>query len=98
MSIYVGSTVQLSATFKNFAGAVADPSTIKVIYKNPSGETAESSFASSGSGGWTKTSTGVYTFDLEVTEAGKWTYAFEGSGAVDVYSSSVFRVLARPAG
>ena len=96
MAAYVGETVRLNATFANFARANADPTTIIVIYKTPSGSPGTSTYASSGVDGWTKTATGIYAYDLAVTEAGMWAYAFEGTGAVDTYRPSTFEILPRP--
>jgi hypothetical protein len=95
---YTGTTVRLSGTFKNLAGVNTAPTTVKAIYKDPTGATTEALFSSSGVGGWLNTATGIYTFDTEVNLPGQWTYAFEGTGAVDVYGPSTFEVHARPAG
>lgn len=96
--IYTGTTVRLSGTFKNLAGVNTAPTTVKVIYKDPTGAVTEASFASTGVGGWLNAATGIYTFDLEVTLPGQWTYAFEGTGAVDIYGPQTFEVKQRPVG
>lgn len=96
MTIYTGDTVRLEATFQNFSEVNTAPATVKVLYKNPSGTTTEDTFATSGAGGWLNPSTGVYSFDLEVTVAGTWIYGFEGTGPVDKYHATSFIVRARP--
>jgi hypothetical protein len=98
MMAYVGETVRLHATFTNFARSNADPTTITVIYRTPSGTPGSSTYASSGVGGWTRTAPGVYAYDLPVTESGTWVYAFEGTGTVDTYRPSTFDILPRPVG
>lgn len=98
MSYYTGMTVRLEVTFKNFADAETDPTTVKVFWRTGLGAAGTSTYVSSGTDNWTRVSAGVYTYDLAVTTPGEHTYSFEGTGTVPVYDTASFRVSQRPVG
>jgi len=98
MAYFTGMTVRLQVTFTNFAGVATDPTTVRVFWKDGSGDEDSSTYVSTGVDNWRRTSTGVYSYDLAVTEPGEHVYGFEGTGAVAVYDTESFRVRQRPAG
>lgn len=95
---YTGMTVRLQATFKDFDGTETDPTTVKVYWRDPSGEQQSATYVSNGTSGWTRSGTGVYAYDLSVLLPGPYTFGFQGTGAVAVYDSDSFEVNQRPAG
>ena len=70
----IGDRITVTGTFTNKAGALADPTTIVFKYRVRGGEAV--------TGTASKASTGVYTADVDLTEAGQWYFRFTGTGAV----------------
>lgn len=69
-----GQQVRFTGTFKNEAGALADPTTVTFRLKAPDG-TLTTPTASS-------TSTGVWTALATLTQEGTYHFRFEGAGAI----------------
>jgi len=84
----VGDRVRLTGTF-TASGSPVDPTTVTLYYQDPSGNDTIKTYAL---GQLTKVSTGVYRFDLDIDEAGKWYYRFAGTGACVTASESHFNV------
>lgn len=85
MSIEVGQRVRLTATFRNQASALANPTTVTIRVRRPSGavETLDE----------TNDSTGVYTAEVVVDAAGQWVATAIGSGnGVDTAITTRFGV------
>ncbi len=84
----VGSLVQVSATFKNSAGTLANPSVVTLVYADPTGlktTIAQSSL--------TNSSTGVWAYSVDTTaKPGRWLYRFTGTGTVQAAGDSQFIV------
>ena len=84
----VGSLVQVSATFKNQAGTLTNPSVVTLLYVDPTGvktTVAQSSL--------TNSSTGVWTYSIDTTaKPGRWLYRFTGTGSVQAAGDSQFIV------
>jgi len=85
----INSVVRLEVTFRNAANALTDPSTIELQYQDPTGNETTKTFASAE---LTKSSTGIYYFDLTVDEAGIWFYRYESSGVPKASAESTFDV------
>ena len=67
----IGDAVRVTGTFTDADGVATDPTTVTGKYKDPSGnETTDESP--------TNSATGVYYFDIEIDESGKWLYRLEG--------------------
>jgi hypothetical protein len=78
MSHYnVGDTARISASFKDVAGAAADPTTVELRIKGPDGVTTTYTYAG---GGVVKDSVGEYHHDLAFAEAGFYVYQWLSTG------------------
>lgn len=76
----IGQQIRLTATFKNAAGAAADPTGIVLKYRTPGSSSITTKTYGVDAVG--KNSTGVYYYDLTLSTAGEWWYRWEGSGAI----------------
>jgi hypothetical protein len=75
MSVYIVQTqIRVTATFRNLAGALTNPTAVTCTVKKPDGTTATATPASS--------STGVYTADITLDAPGTWYVEWQGTGAV----------------
>ncbi len=81
MAYVTGDTVQLTCTFTVDGGSPTAPDTQSLKVKDPSGN-VDASY-----GGFTKPSTGVYSKNLTLDEAGVWHYRWEGSNRSKANSS-----------
>lgn len=79
MSYPIGATAVLTGTFRDDAGAAADPTTITLEVTNPTGTVTTLTYAG---GDLTRTDTGIYTHRLDLDTPGTWHYRWEGTGAV----------------
>jgi len=82
-----GITVRLSAEFDDGAGVPADPTTITLRVRAPSGELESYSYAQ---GEIAKDAAGKYHKDVAVTEGGHWHYRWEGAGAIEAVGEGRF--------
>lgn len=84
----IGDLVQVTATFKNAAGAPTDPTTVACEVRDPAGNTTTPPTS--------KASTGVYTANVDLTaaKAGVWWYRFVGTGACQAAEEASFYVEA----
>ena len=82
-----GTPRRLDVEFRNIAGALADPTTVKIRVTTPSGVTTEYDLPPV-----VKDSTGKYHYDATITEAGKWLYRGIGTGAVEASGNHIFFV------
>lgn len=69
-----GDLVRLRAEFKNDVGTLTNPTAVVLRLRDPAGVVSTPAATAS--------STGVYTYDLSLTQEGTWIYRFEGTGAV----------------
>lgn len=72
----IGDLVALAAAFVNAAGSPADPTTVTLAIRDPTGALVDPAPTP------THGATGAYTYDLAITRAGVWRYRFAGTGAV----------------
>lgn len=80
----VGDSERITITITSFDGAAADPTTLTLEIKDPSGNVTTYTYAG---GDITKSSTGVYYKVLPVyDEAGRWDWEWQAAGAVNVVS------------
>lgn len=80
-----GDKLRFTAVFKDDLGADADPGTVTLKVKAPSG--AVTTHADT-----VRDSAGHYHFDLSITESGTWTYRWEGANGVETASETQFFV------
>lgn len=86
----IGQRPILTGTFKDENGTLADPTTVVCKVKDPAG--TETTYAVAD--GITNPSTGVYEFELPeaLSQAGRWYYRFDGTGALDAGGEADFMV------
>ena len=87
----VGDVVRVSAAFTNASDVAADPTTVKLYYRDPSdGTITELEYGQDAE--IVKESTGNYYADLEPDAAGVWFYKWEGSGSVTATVEGFYKV------
>lgn len=89
MEYDIGDTVRLTAAFTNAAGTAADPATVTLQIKDPSGNVDNYTYAGATV---TKSATGSYYYDLSVDEPGTWFFRWKGTGAVATAEEGSFDV------
>lgn len=77
-SYQVGDSVKITGTFK-IDNVVQDPTAVYLQIRDPSGNITTLSFADAEI---TQVSTGVYSYNLTLDEAGDWYVKFIGTGNV----------------
>ena len=92
-SIHVGDLHRVSATFRNAAGVPTNPTSVTFRLRTPAGVVTTPAPVSDGSG--------VYHYDVNVTQVGRYEYAFSGTGSVVAAEPGDFyvqraRVLTEP--
>jgi hypothetical protein len=90
MTYHVSDTIRLSCAFTDAGGAAADPTTVTLEVKDPSGNVTTLTVAA---GQIIKASTGNYYYDLAADEAGVWEYRWVGTGNVSQADQGAFNVL-----
>lgn len=88
MSYITGTTVKVSCTFK-VATVLTDPTTVTLKVRDPSANTDTYTYAG---GTVTKNSTGDYSKNVAVDEAGTWHYQWIGTGAAAGLDEGTFFV------
>lgn len=73
-------------TFTNADGAPANPTTVTIKVKDPTGARTSITL------GIVNDGVGKYHYDLPLTKAGQWFYRFEGTGAVTAADEKFFTV------
>ena len=84
----VGDKITITGTFTN-GSVVADPVTIRARYRLYSGSPTTLIYGSGSS--LTRSSTGVYVFDIYADAPGRWHYRMDDSGS-SVATESYFQV------
>lgn len=79
-----GSDLRLSGTFRDINNNLADPTTVVCSVRTPDGVVAEYTP--------TKLSTGIYYYDLTLTQSGVYTFRYAGTGALIAASDKNFTV------
>jgi len=90
----VGDVVMVTVTFRNAAGALADPSVINVIASHPDGSVVTEVYPTNVH----KDSTGVFHCEVVLDAPGKWWVRGQGTGAVTAAEEVGFVVAAQRAG
>lgn len=76
--------------FRNFAGVLADPQTVKVSIKKPDGTITTKIYGTDGE--VIKESTGVYRIDVDANAEGVWSIRWFAEGTGKASSEMRFRV------
>lgn len=84
----IGDTRRLTATFTNLAGAATDPTTVTFKVKVPDGTITTYIYGTHAE--LAKSATGVYYVDYSITQAGRYSYRFEGTGTVATAENGEF--------
>lgn len=80
-----GTLVTAQGTFRNSAGALADPTTVKVTVRKPDGTTTTYTYGTDSE--VVKSSTGIYYINLDTTSnRGLWLYTWWSTGSVQADS------------
>lgn len=82
----LGNLVRLSATFKDFAGNYADPTSVSLSVKKLGGSTETPTVV--------KDAVGFYHFDYEPLTAGTYYYRFNGTGDIIAAVEGEFTITA----
>lgn len=82
-----GTPRRLDVEFRNLAGALADPTVVKMRVTTPSGVTTEYPVPPV-----VKDDVGKYHYDATINEAGKWLYRGIGTGAVEAAEEHVLMI------
>ena len=83
----LGNLVRVSGSFTTVTGAPADPTTITLRVKDPTGTIAVYT-----GGAMVRDGIGAYHYDLVPAKSGTWSYRWEGTGAVTAAGDSSFAV------
>lgn len=84
----VGDRVRIYSNFATPARVDTDPGTIVCKYVDPSGNVTTKTYGSDAE--VVKDSTGRFHLDIDVDEAGTWTYRWNGTGAVVAAGEQTF--------
>jgi hypothetical protein len=87
--VALGTGVRVTGTFR-VAGVATDPTTVTASIRSPAGATTTYEYGDDVE--LVKDSTGVYHVDVDPTLAGRWVYAFAGSGAAQAAGEEIFIV------
>ncbi len=90
-NLNVGDVVRLRAVFA-VLNVNTDPSTITLQVQSPSGMTTSYTYAGAQV---TKEGTGIYYYNLSVSESGWWVYQWTGTGTVEVVHGNKILVKER---
>lgn len=80
LDIIVGNRAVVTASFANDAGTLVDPTTVTAKTCTPHGVVTTYTYPASPT--LTKTSTGVYELEFDLSEVGNWEVRFVGTGAL----------------
>lgn len=86
----IGDITRLTVTFKNLAGTVVDPTTVKIQIKLPTDAFLEYTYLTGIE--VIKDSVGTYHIDFLITQGGLHYYKWTGTGAVYAAEESQFFV------
>jgi hypothetical protein len=92
----IGDIVRITGTFTDTGDVVGDPTTVNFLYDTPSSTApttaTRTSTASGAVGGITKSSTGIYYYDVASTGRGLYEARFTSTGSLAASGESWFSV------
>lgn len=86
----IGDVVRISGTFRDFASALTDPTTVALVYRKGDGTTGTVTWAAAQV---VRDSPGVFHYDLPVDVSGIWHYRWETTGTVQAAEPGAFSVV-----
>ena len=89
----IGDIIRVSASFKNSASTLIDPTSASVIYKNPSGSSTSLVYGTDAV--LEKDATGIYHADVTINQAGRWFIRWSSSGTGQATEESYFDIRSR---
>lgn len=84
----VGNIAFITGTFTDSTGAPIDPETVVIKVKDPTGTVTSYTPV--------RVSTGIYTYNLSLTIAGKYFYRFEGTGGATAAGDNLLTATHSP--
>lgn len=81
----IGDKVRVTATFKDVADALVDPTNVVLKFKDPSAVVTTPTV--------TRTSLGIYYAEQSITAAGVWYYRAEATGTGQSAAEGTFTVI-----
>lgn len=85
----VGDTVRLAATYTDTGGGPIDPTSVKFVYRHPTGtESTVTSLSTS----VVNPSSGSYYTDILINSAGTWRWRSYSTGSLNTAAEAVFVV------
>jgi hypothetical protein len=87
-----GQLVRISGTFKDFAGALHDPTTVKVRWQKPDGTITIKTYVTDAE--VVRDSIGAYRADIDANTQGTWKYRWEATGTGQAAKEEEFFVRA----
>ena len=85
----VGDTVRLQAQYTDTGGSPADPTTVRIVYRDPAGS---ESTAVSGTTAMTNPSVGTFYTDVLLSTPGTYRWRSESTGNIVTAAEDVFVV------
>lgn len=94
-TVFYPGTAELATLTNTFSvsGVATDPTTISLAITTPTGTTTTYTYAAAEI---TRSGTGVYTKDIQCTEAGTWAYVWTGTGAASDVQPGTWLVSSNP--
>lgn len=90
MTYQIGKRVRSSVVFRDVAGAATDPSTVVFKVRTPSG--SETTYTYGVDAAVVKDATGTYHVDVTLTAAKRWSFRWNGTGALIAASETSIEV------
>jgi len=90
----IGDLVKVTGTWTDSDDAALDPTAVFLVYKDPSGNVCDALQYGVGAE-ITKASTGVYTCNISIDEAGSWYYRWYSTGTGQAAQEGYFSVRVR---
>lgn len=88
----VGDVVRLRGIFKDAAGALANPTTIRLKVRIPTTPTTEVTYTYGVDGGLIRNSVGDHSYDYPPTVSGRYFYRWIGTGSIVTADEKSFLV------
>ena len=86
----MGNNIRCSVSFRNLAGALANPTVVTFRYQDPSGN--ETILTLPPDAAIVNDGTGQYHSDITIDEEGLWYYRWEGTGALIAAAEFYFQI------
>jgi hypothetical protein len=85
----IGDTVRVTGTFTDATDSLRDPTAINLTIRSPNGRVTNITYAA---GQIIKSGTGVYYYDVDANEPGRWFYRFWSTGSYKAAGEESFLI------